>query len=213
MGALPGADGADNPTWQSFQYGYGPYVDGIFTQSNFGIVTKMGLWLMPATEHLTFMVTFPNDDDFEDIIDVIRQLMVKRILGNVPQLRHVIQELAVTGKNREEFYRGEGQIPREVIRQHASKMPCGDCSWVFYGRIPPPLFLLFLPGKSADQSEQAPFTGLRSRSRTPSKSSKESSAEFTERGLSSLTMSHRTIISTPECECAQASRKSASWSG
>lgn len=49
MGALPGKDGADNPTWQSFQAAYGPYVDGIFCQSNYGIVTKMGFWLMPET--------------------------------------------------------------------------------------------------------------------------------------------------------------------
>lgn len=136
MGALPGPNGTDNPTWQAFQYGYGPYADGIFTQSNFGIVTKMGFWLMPETEHLTFMVTFPKDDDFEEIIEIIRPLMIKRILGNVPQLRHVIQELAVTGKNREAFYQGQGQMPRDVIRQYASKMPCGDCSWVFYGEIP-----------------------------------------------------------------------------
>jgi hypothetical protein len=134
MGALPGPNGSDNPTWQSFQYGYGPYIDGIFTQSNFGIVTKMGLWLMPKTEHLTYMVTFPRDDDFEEIIEIIRSLMVNKVLGNVPQLRHVIQELAVSGKNREEFYRGKGQIPREVIREHAKKLACGDCSWVFYGK-------------------------------------------------------------------------------
>jgi FAD/FMN-containing dehydrogenase len=135
MGALPGPNGSDNPTWQSFQYGYGPYIDGIFTQSNFGIVTKMGLWLMPKTEHLTYMATFPRDDDFEEIIEIIRSLMVNKVLGNVPQLRHVIQELAVSGKNREEFYRGKGQIPREVIREHAKKLACGDCSWVFYGTL------------------------------------------------------------------------------
>lgn len=29
-------------TWQLFQYGFGPYPDGLFTQSNFGIVTKIG---------------------------------------------------------------------------------------------------------------------------------------------------------------------------
>ena len=130
---MPGANGSDNPTWQSFQYGYGPYIDGIFTQSNFGIVTKMGMWLMPKTEHLTYMVTFPNDEDLKDIVEIIRGLMVSKVLGNVPQLRHVIQELAVSGKNRAEFYQGQGPIPRDVIRQHASKLPCGDCSWVFYG--------------------------------------------------------------------------------
>lgn len=31
-GAMPGPDGKDNPFWQSFQYAYGPSVDGIFSQ-------------------------------------------------------------------------------------------------------------------------------------------------------------------------------------
>ena len=44
-GALPGAK-----TWQEYKYGYGPYLDGMFSQSNFGIVTKMGFWLAPEPE-------------------------------------------------------------------------------------------------------------------------------------------------------------------
>jgi hypothetical protein len=133
LGAMPGKDGADNPCWQSFQAAYGPYIDGIFSQSNYGIVTKMGFWLMPETDHQSYMVTFPHDDDFEQIVEVIKPLAQKRILGNVPQLRHVIQELAVTGKPKTHWYDGPGQMPREVIRQHAAKEPCGDVSWVFYG--------------------------------------------------------------------------------
>ncbi|KIW69393.1 hypothetical protein PV04_05272 [Phialophora macrospora] len=133
MGAMPGKDGGDNPTWQSFQAAYGPYVDGIFSQSNYGIVTKMGFWLMPETGHQSYMITFPREDDFEQIVEIIRPLAQKRILGNIPQLRHVIQELAVTGKPRSFWYSGEGQMPRDVIREKASQLPCGDVSWVFYG--------------------------------------------------------------------------------
>src|SRR5690606_39481974 len=33
-------------TWQIFKWGYGPTLDGMFTQSNYGICTKMGCWLM-----------------------------------------------------------------------------------------------------------------------------------------------------------------------
>jgi len=133
MGAMPGKAGADNPTWQSFQAAYGPYSDGIFSQSNFGIITKMGFWLMPEIDHQSYMITFPREDDFATIVEIIRPLAQKRVLGNIPQLRHVIQELAVTGKPRSYWYAGEGQMPREVIRQKASKLPCGDVSWVFYG--------------------------------------------------------------------------------
>ena len=133
MGALPGKDGADNPTWESFQHAFGPSIDGIFSQSNFGIVTKMGFWLMPATGHQSYMITFPREDDFEKIIDTIRPLALKRVLGNIPQLRHAIQELAVTGKPRTEWYTGPGRLPREVIRDGVSRLPVGDISWVFYG--------------------------------------------------------------------------------
>ncbi|TVY64254.1 Vanillyl-alcohol oxidase [Lachnellula suecica] len=133
MGALPGKDGEDNPTWESFQHAFGPSIDGIFSQCNFGIVTKMGFWLMPATGHQSYMITFPREDDFEKIVDTIRPLALKRILGNIPQLRHAIQELAVTGKPRTEWYTGSGMFPREVIRESVSKLPVGEISWVFYG--------------------------------------------------------------------------------
>jgi len=133
MGALPGKDGSDNPTWQSFQPAYGPYSDGIFSQSNFGIVCQMGFWLMHETGHQSYMITFARDDDFADIVEAIRPLAQKRILGNIPQLRHVAQELNVTGLPKSHWYSGTSPIPRDVIRKHASQLPCGDCAWVFYG--------------------------------------------------------------------------------
>lgn len=133
MGALPGENGQDNLTWQSFQPAYGPFSDGMFSQSNYGVVTKMGFWLMPETGHQSYMVTFPREEDFPQIVEIIRPLALKRILGNIPQLRHVIQELAVMGKPKSAFWNGKGRMPRNVIAQEASKLPCGDCSWVFYG--------------------------------------------------------------------------------
>ncbi|KIJ54475.1 vanillyl alcohol oxidase [Sphaerobolus stellatus SS14] len=139
MGALPGKDGVDNPTWQSFQYGYGPYSDGIFTQSNFGIVTKMGFWLMPGTEHLTFAITFPKEDDFEQIVDIIRPLSAARVLGNVPQIRHATQELAITGIRKKDIYDGEGPVPAQVIREHMKKTAYGDVTWIFYATVYGPL--------------------------------------------------------------------------
>jgi hypothetical protein len=133
MGALPGPNGSDNATWTSFQHAYGPSIDGIFSQSNFGIVTKMGFWLMPETGHQSYMITFPREDDLEKIVDIIRPLALKRILGNIPQLRHAIQELAVTGRPRTKWYAGPGRFPREVVREGVKKLPVGDISWVFYG--------------------------------------------------------------------------------
>lgn len=65
MGAVPAAD-----SWQDFRYGVGPSVDGLFAQSNFGIVTKMGFWLMPQPEAwLTGTVSVPKYSDLGPLID------------------------------------------------------------------------------------------------------------------------------------------------
>ena len=70
MGAMPGTD-----CWQLFPYGYGPYHDGIFTQSNLGIVTKMGFWLMPNPGgYKPFLITVPKKEDLHELMERIRPL-------------------------------------------------------------------------------------------------------------------------------------------
>jgi len=64
MGAVPNSD-----SWQDFHYGAGPNVDGLFAQSNFGIVTKMGFWLMPMPEaFLSGTVTVPRHQDLDPLV-------------------------------------------------------------------------------------------------------------------------------------------------
>lgn len=42
-------------SWNTYKWGVGPYLEGLFSQANYGIVTKMGLWLMPKPEYLFLM--------------------------------------------------------------------------------------------------------------------------------------------------------------
>jgi 4-cresol dehydrogenase (hydroxylating) len=70
MGAMPNAQ-----TWQHNKWGYGPWVDGLFRQSNFAIVTKMGFWLMPRPEAFqSATVSVPNDEDVVPLIDTLNML-------------------------------------------------------------------------------------------------------------------------------------------
>ncbi|XXH01704.1 hypothetical protein Hte_008065 [Hypoxylon texense] len=129
MGALPG-----NNTWQTFPYGFGPYSDGIFSQSNFGIVTKMGMTLMPNPGgYESFMYTFQKEDDLDQVIEIIRPLRIGNILENVAQLRHVTQSLAVGGQPRTKFYEGNGTIPDDIVHKVAATLPVGDHCWAYYG--------------------------------------------------------------------------------
>jgi 4-cresol dehydrogenase (hydroxylating) len=71
MGALPGSK-----TWQHFKYGYGPYLDGMFSQSNFGVVTKMGVWLMPEPEaYIDGTVQVFGHDDIIPLVDHMNYVM------------------------------------------------------------------------------------------------------------------------------------------
>lgn len=77
MGALPGAK-----SWQEYKYGFGPYVDGLFGQGNFGIVTKMGFWLMPEPEaYLSGTVLVPKRQDFIPLVDHVNYLEHIGLIG------------------------------------------------------------------------------------------------------------------------------------
>jgi len=90
MGALPGAN-----TWQLFKYGYGPYIDGLFTQSNFAIVTKMGLWLMPAPPaYRPFMVKLDGQAGLAGAMELLRPLRIHQIVPNTVVVSHALMDLA-----------------------------------------------------------------------------------------------------------------------
>ena len=139
MGALPGSN-----AWQLFPYGFGPYPDGMFTQSNLGIVTKMGIALMqrpPAS--MTYLITFQEESDLEQIVDVMLPLRINMApIQNVPVLRNIILDAGVVSQ-RSEWYDGEGPLPREAIKRMQSELGLGY--WNFYGTLygPPPMIEMF----------------------------------------------------------------------
>ena len=71
MGAIP-----DGKTWQQYKYGFGPYIDGMFSQSNFGVVTKMGVWLYPEPEaFLSGTLSLAKRDDVHEYVRILSYLV------------------------------------------------------------------------------------------------------------------------------------------
>jgi 4-cresol dehydrogenase (hydroxylating) len=61
----------------------GPWVDGIFTQSNFGIITQIGIWLMPEPPgYRPYLITFPEEDDIHPITEITRPLKISMLIPN-----------------------------------------------------------------------------------------------------------------------------------
>ncbi len=86
MGAMP-----DNKAWHLFKRGLGPSLDALFTQSNYGIVTRMGVWLQRRPRfYLPLYLSVPRDHQLAQAVDIIRELRLDGIIRGVPNLQNLI---------------------------------------------------------------------------------------------------------------------------
>ena len=105
----------DAPTWQAYKYGFGPGWDQMFVQSNFGIVTKMGMWLMPEPESLMGMdVEFDRPEDLKVMVDTIAPLRRERLLTQSPSIGNWMRAAAVL-TTRDQWTDKPGAISDSVI--------------------------------------------------------------------------------------------------
>jgi 4-cresol dehydrogenase (hydroxylating) len=78
-------------SWNTYKWGVGPYLEGLFSQANYGIVTKMGLWLMPKPEYFLSCVFELNcEEDFSALIDAMRRLQLG---GAIKSKVHVVNDV------------------------------------------------------------------------------------------------------------------------
>ncbi len=76
-----------SPSVPVYRWGLGPVLDGLFTQSNFGVVTRMTIWLMPAPEYFqAYFFRCDNAGDLGRAIDAIRPL---KLSGTLRSAAHI----------------------------------------------------------------------------------------------------------------------------
>lgn len=104
---------ANNPAWHTTKNSYGPGWDQIFCQSNFGIVTRIGLWLMPAPEAtMTLTLQLPEADDIEKGIALFAPLRLRGIIDHDAGWVSYIGIASYVGP-RSMFWNGEGLLPED----------------------------------------------------------------------------------------------------
>ena len=134
MGAMPG-----NTTWQLFKYGFGPYIDGMFSQSNFGIVTKMGIWLMPEPPgYRPYLISFQREEDLEQVVDILRPLKVGMVIQNAATIRSLLL-VAAMNATRSQYTDKPGPLPDSTLKKIMADQDIG--MWNIYGALygPPPV--------------------------------------------------------------------------
>jgi 4-cresol dehydrogenase (hydroxylating) flavoprotein subunit len=122
LGALPTAR-----NWTAARRWFGPTVDSLFMQSNFGIVTKMGVWLRPQPEsYMSCEVNVENEDDLDALIETLRPLMLDGTIENIPVAFNPSLSAGVFGGlNRADYYDGDGPVPREIVKRMADDAGVG----------------------------------------------------------------------------------------
>ena len=120
MGALP-----ESETFALYKGGFGPTLDGLFVQSNLGVVTQMGLWLMPRPARTAAcMIAADHFDDLGRLIDVLHPLQLNAtiqspcVIGNATAIPSMVSP-------RGAWHRGPGVIGAKGIGRIRAAMGLG----------------------------------------------------------------------------------------
>ena len=102
--------------------GFGPALDDLFKQSNFGVVTKMGLWLQPAPESsLELVFDIPEADDIGWVIDTIAPLKISGLIDQNVFIPSWLGKMVLKGQ-RKDFWDKPSAIPdwrvQELLKEH-----------------------------------------------------------------------------------------------
>ena len=130
MGAI-----SNSTSWPVLNYGYGPAVDAMFTQSNYGIVTKMSRFLIPEPEtYLSCEVNCRFDAGLADLVDTLRRFQIDETIRNpvvITNAALVASFLSV----RSDWYDGADPLPEDVLNAIQEKLNIGrwNASFALYG--------------------------------------------------------------------------------
>ncbi|HVY79481.1 MAG TPA: FAD-binding oxidoreductase [Steroidobacteraceae bacterium] len=116
---------SNSATWPLFKYGFGPSWDTLFVQSNFGIVTKAGMWLMPEPEAtLSMNLRVPRPEDIAWLVDTLTPLRLQRVIEHNVGITSYMGS-ATMSSQRVEWYEGKDALPESVVKAIMDKTGAG----------------------------------------------------------------------------------------
>src|SRR5260370_27620988 len=118
------------------RWGVGAYLDGLFTQSNLGVVTRMSIWLMPAPEY--FQAYFLSGDCADSLALIVEALRPLRLSGTLRSTVHIANDYKVlSGLQQYPWEEAEGRtpLPPEVMTRLRKQLHFGawNASGGLYG--------------------------------------------------------------------------------
>ncbi|KAM0387377.1 Vanillyl-alcohol oxidase [Fusarium culmorum] len=83
----------DSRLFPLYKPGFGPSVDGLFYQSNLGVVTKLGIHITPAPEAYTACeLSVPKEEDLTQLVELLANLQRRGVVTNHPSISNVFRQ-------------------------------------------------------------------------------------------------------------------------
>lgn len=95
---VTGGGSSSSKTWTTHKWGYGASVDGLFSQSNFGIIIKAGVWLMPKPEELNLFILDIVKENLAPALDELRKLALDGTVKSHVHTANAFQTLSLAIK-------------------------------------------------------------------------------------------------------------------
>lgn len=128
---FPGANAAS-----AYRWGVGPSLDGLFSQSNFGIVTRMTLWLMPAPEYFqAYYFRCEEPEDVSALIDALRPLRLDHTIRGASHIANDYKVLSALEQYPWERAGGRTPLREPLMREFRRELRIGawNGSGALYG--------------------------------------------------------------------------------
>jgi len=124
----------DCKTWHTHKWGVGPYLEGMFSQSNYGVVVKAGVWLMPRPEAFcSFQFDLREESDLPSLVDTVRRLMLDGTLQAASHIVNDIVALAILTQYPAPLLDRYSRLPDTFVDEMRERY--GVYAWSFGGGI------------------------------------------------------------------------------
>jgi 4-cresol dehydrogenase (hydroxylating) len=120
---------------RAFKWGLGPYLDGLFAQGSFGIVTQGTIVLAPTPPSTVgFFFSLARDEDLEPAMEALREVLnsVGSLTGAV-NLMNARRVLAMAEPYPRQLAAGSGAVPAAILQERAKRY--GIFPWTGVGAL------------------------------------------------------------------------------
>jgi len=126
---------SNSPSAFLSKFTYGPSLEGLFLQSNLGVVTKLSIWLTPQPQaFMSCTFGMPRFEDLEVMVDAFGEMKRNGTIHSLVWFTSLIETLCISGR-REDYWTGEGPVPDWRLEELRQETGFGHwyARWGLYG--------------------------------------------------------------------------------